>query len=251
MPQDESAPGRAEWPTLSAPARLLRAGLGEPIFLFPGGGGDLRELDSLRACLHTKRPLVGVAYWETGVDGVEPQSVDAMATFAHNVIQAHQTHGLYSLVGYSIGGLVAVEIARRLAREGKSVAPPILIDAIPPISSWPKRALLRAIPALARRRILRLIRERLNGGEKPIAEVSETAQRLRLLYFDYRPRPYPGRIGLLYARNEPGYGGVAPKIWKGLANEVDSYPIDSTHIEILRDDSAVQTVAKTIDELTH
>ena len=157
MPQDEFAPGRAERPLLSAPARLLRAGLGEPIFLFAGGGADLRELDGLLACLHTKRPLVGVAYWEAGVDGVEPRSVDAMATLARDAIQAHQTQGLYNLVGYSIGGLVALELARLLTDDGLSIAPPILLDAIPPIASWPKRALLRALPVLVRKRVLAVI----------------------------------------------------------------------------------------------
>ena len=232
MPQDEFAPGRAERPLLSAPARLLRAGLGEPIFLFAGGGADLRELDGLLACLHTKRPLVGVAYWEAGVDGVEPRSVDAMATLARDAIQAHQTQGLYNLVGYSIGGLVALELARLLTDDGLSIAPPILLDAIPPIASWPKRALLRALPVLARRRISRLMRERLNGGDKPIAtEVNQTAPRLR--------QPIPttalGIIPTAYAcsmlRNELGYGGVAPIIWRRLANEVDTYPIASTHMK--------------------
>lgn len=250
MPQVEFAPGRAERPLLSAPARLLRAGLGEPIFLFAGGGADLRELDGLLACLHTKRPLVGVAYWEAGVDGVEPRSVDAMATLARDAIQAHQTQGLYNLVGYSIGGLVALELARLLTDDGLSIAPPILLDAIPPIASWPKRALLRALPVLVRKRVSRLLRERLGAGDKPITEVNPTAPHFAQAYSSYRPRHYPDRIRLLYACNELGYGAVAPMIWRRLAKEVDTYSIASTHVEMLRADPAVQAVAQILDEVT-
>ena len=109
MPQNDfaGAPGCVERPQSAAPAQLLRAGLGEPIFLL-SGSGDLLELDRLVAQLRTKRPLVGIAYWEAGADGEEPRSIEAMAASARNAIRAYQTHGRCTLVGYSTGGLVAV-----------------------------------------------------------------------------------------------------------------------------------------------
>ena len=249
MPQNDFAPGCVERPLSAAPAQLLRAGLGEPIFLL-SGSGDLRELDRLVAQLRTKRPLVGIAYWEAGADGEEPRSIEAMAASARNAIRAYQTHGRCTLVGYSTGGLVAVEIARLLTGEGQSVAPPILIDVIPPMASWPKRLFLQALPALAGKRVMRVIRERLDGGDKRVVGIDELAERIRLAYFNYRPRQYPGRVQLLFARNEFGYSPIAPKLWRRLAIGATSYPIDANRAEILRDDRAVHAVAQFIDEIS-
>jgi alpha-beta hydrolase superfamily lysophospholipase len=59
-----------------------------------------------------------------------------------NQIKAHQPNGPYCLCGYSFGGLVAFEIARRLAESGDEVAFVGLFDALMSPLRWPPRAWL-------------------------------------------------------------------------------------------------------------
>src|SRR5262249_13935958 len=108
----------------------IRTGRGQPVFLFSGGGASLRELDALVTALRTQRPLVGVPYWKAHSSDPEPSTVESMADGALQRVLRSQPNGPYSLVGYSLGGLVALEVARKLVERGQSVATPILVDAL-------------------------------------------------------------------------------------------------------------------------
>jgi len=236
-------------PTSSAV--LIRPGRGNPLFLLSGGGADLHELDELVAALRTQRPLFGVPYWQTGKDGSEPASVEAMAAVANASIRAVQSDGRYALIGYSLGGLVAVETARLLIDDGKLVAPPILIDALPYKSCWPKLILLRSIFPRALRRLLRLVRgaARVPGAAPSPPASPEAALRCCAAYRSHRPRRYFGRIHLFSASEEPGRGPLALGIWKNLASGVSYHPIAAKHLEMMRANRAVATIAEKVDSL--
>ncbi|WP_158595995.1 thioesterase domain-containing protein [Oleomonas cavernae] len=60
-----------------------------------------------------------------------PQSVEAIAQNYLGLIRGVQPHGPYHLLGWSFGGLVAHEIARRLRDGGEAVAFLGLLDAYP------------------------------------------------------------------------------------------------------------------------
>ncbi|NLG54127.1 MAG: amino acid adenylation domain-containing protein [Rhodococcus sp.] len=49
-----------------------------------------------------------------------------------SIIRKIQPHGPYQLTGHSLGGIVALEVARELAAAGELVDPPILLDAFLP-----------------------------------------------------------------------------------------------------------------------
>src|SRR5262249_40681208 len=125
---------------------LLRAGRGTsdaPIFLFPGGGGDCAELAGLASRIASPRPLYGGKL--AGSDGDRmPPTVDEVAAQAVEAIGTRQANGPYQLAGYSFGGLVALEAARRLERLGAEVAPPILIDCFFDARYWPASLWLKA-----------------------------------------------------------------------------------------------------------
>lgn len=225
---------------------VLRAGRGQPLFLFSGGGADHRELDPLVAALQTRRPLVGIRYWEAGQDGALPATVEEMADAAVKSVRSLQQGGPYLLAGYSQGGLVALEVARRLIDQGESVRPPILIDALPHRSAWPLPILMRAGIRYMIYRAFGRPRTVAVGGPVLSAD-AESAERCREARAKYRPVRYDGPVTLIHASREPYVGGLAPVIWRRLALRVDSHSVQSRHLDLMAVDSAVAATALVLD----
>jgi thioesterase domain-containing protein len=135
---------------------LLRDGVAdEPVFLFPGSGGDARELARLAESLATPRRIFGISYSADG-EGVDLLGRLAAATIA--ALRPVQPHGPYRLVGYSFGALVAVEVARRLKLAREKVAAPILIDAYYDQKFWPAKAWFSGHLRRARSRLAEISR---------------------------------------------------------------------------------------------
>jgi thioesterase domain-containing protein len=78
--------------------------------------------------LESAHPIYGMQ--AGGIDGVdEPlRSVEAMAQFHLEAIKQLQPHGPYFLIGYSLGGLVVLEIAQRLSAGGEKIALLALVE---------------------------------------------------------------------------------------------------------------------------
>ena len=79
-----------------------------------------------------------------------------MADCYVNAITEVQPHGPYLLSGMCFGGLVAVEIARRLAERGEPIGLLALLDSYPHPRHWPLRQRLDYF-------VLRRIRELLSA----------------------------------------------------------------------------------------
>ena len=103
-----------------------------------------------------------------------------MATLYVEGIQMVQPEGPYYLLGLSVGGMIAVEIARLLQQQGHKVALLGMIDALGP--GYPK--LLPIVPrffsllpytlSLGVKRLPDIIRRKLDGKAKP-ARAKKTA----------------------------------------------------------------------------
>src|SRR5205814_1524831 len=107
----------------------LRAGTSSrPLFLVHALGGDVLHLRPLALALDTDRPVHGLQ--ARGLDPrYEPHTtVEEMAASYVEVIRAAQPDGPVAVAGYSLGGLVAYEIARRLRATGTAVDALGLID---------------------------------------------------------------------------------------------------------------------------
>jgi thioesterase domain-containing protein len=102
-------------------AELKKGDDSPPLFIFPGIGGVALELAELARLIHYNGPIY--ANQPRGLDGSEPPhlSVAAMADYQVGVIKAARPCGPYRLMGYSFGGLVAMEVARRLLAAGDTV----------------------------------------------------------------------------------------------------------------------------------
>ncbi len=107
---------------------LLRPGHGPALVLAPGLSGTVLECRQLVAALATGRPV-----WALQAPGVDDgraplASVPALAAWYAQAVLAAQPPGPLLLVGYSLGGTVALELARQLQAAGVAVQRVVLLD---------------------------------------------------------------------------------------------------------------------------
>jgi acetoacetyl-CoA synthetase len=99
-----------------------------PVFMVHDVTGDVLAYAALAGSLPDSRPIHGVR--ARGLDGRYQldSTVDGMADSAVLGIQSIQRSGPYTLVGYSFGGMVAWEMARKLTAAGQQVDHVVLLD---------------------------------------------------------------------------------------------------------------------------
>jgi non-ribosomal peptide synthetase component F/thioesterase domain-containing protein/acyl carrier protein len=139
--------------TRYVPLVPLKAGDGSrPVFIIPGLGGTVAGLFPMTRRMTYPGAVIGIQ--ARGLAGEDPPyaTVEAMAAEYLREIKARQPDGPYSLCGYSFGGLVAFEMARRLRESGDEVALVGLFDT----TMSPLRWGLRSWLSIVRRRITKL-----------------------------------------------------------------------------------------------
>src|SRR5262249_23036704 len=107
-------------------------GASPPLFCVHPIGGEVLCYRDLARALGAQRPVY--ALQAPGVDGRSAplQSVEEMAAHYLTAMRTVQAHGPYFVGGWSVGGLVAFEMARQLEIEGEEVGLLALIDSLPP-----------------------------------------------------------------------------------------------------------------------
>jgi amino acid adenylation domain-containing protein len=141
--------------TRYAPLVLLKAGQPlPPVFFVHGLGGNVAELFPIARSLTYPGPVFGIQARGLARQDVPHTTVEAMAAEYLKEIKARQPHGPYYLCGYSFGGLVAFEMARRLRESGDEVGLLGLFDTMPSSLGWPLHVWLAAV----RRRLVRFVR---------------------------------------------------------------------------------------------
>ncbi|QIS13618.1 type I polyketide synthase [Nocardia arthritidis] len=109
-------------------AVTLRDGTGDPLFLIHPTGGDVLCYLDLARKLDTVRPVIGIQ--DPALSGATgPEGIGELARLYETVLRSYQPSGPYVLGGWSMGGIVAHEVARRLRDAGDAIAVLILIDA--------------------------------------------------------------------------------------------------------------------------
>jgi amino acid adenylation domain-containing protein len=124
---------RENAPAVYAPLVVLKPGHGTPpLFFVHGVGGGVMELFSVCRKMTWPGPVIGIQ--ARGLDGCDPphNSVEAMAEEYLAAVRKEQPEGPYFLCGYSFGGLVAFELARRLGNGADKVAFVGLFATLPP-----------------------------------------------------------------------------------------------------------------------
>ncbi|WDG89569.1 amino acid adenylation domain-containing protein [Pseudomonas chlororaphis] len=117
-----------------------------PLFFAPGAGGHVPYLHALAGELAGTFRVWGMHL--TGADEVTDDTtrVEAIASELIVDIRRVQPHGPYRLGGHSFGGLIAFEIARRLASQDEQVTLLAVVDSIPPGQTEQQTTMKRSWP---------------------------------------------------------------------------------------------------------
>jgi amino acid adenylation domain-containing protein len=123
---------RENAPAAYCPLVVLKPGQGTPLFFIHGVGGGVMELFNICRRMSWPGPVIGVQ--ARGLDGCDHphSSVEEMADEYLMAVRKQQPEGPYFLCGYSFGGLVAFELARRLSDSADKVAFVGLLATLPP-----------------------------------------------------------------------------------------------------------------------
>jgi thioesterase domain-containing protein len=208
---------------------VSEAGARTPLFyVLPGW--YIPEAERLSRHLGSEQPLYAVVPDARPGGALHNRSRDEIVSACIDAIQNVQPRGPYALIGRSIGGSLAFEIAASLMRSGESVgfigmldthypgissfrsfpAPLRYIEfvlgdlAVLPRSSWSKY--LRRLPARAVGRAWRSWRGSRSQPERAEASLKTGLEGL----FSQAPEPFPGRL-VLFAAESSRHRGVVDR----------------------------------------
>ena len=227
-----------------------------PFFCVHGAGGNVLRLRDLAAHLGQSRAFHAIA--ARGLDGhrFPFDRIEDMAEEYLGTIREQQPSGPYLLGGFSIGGVIAFEMARQLRAGGERAALVVLIDsalpgpdrrADPAASPDPDRGITRTRAARLRRLAGIAVDEaRLGVGLRiPITRRSGYLLRTsrRLLRGYTVDAPYDGRVLLVRPSDDP----PAEASWRRLAPDLEAVTVTATHHEGLLDEPNAARVATVIE----
>jgi acetoacetyl-CoA synthetase len=250
---------------------LKEGGAGEPLFIVHGVGGTVFDLAPLGKEIESDGPVYAIQ--ARGIDGQDTPitSIHEMADYYVEAIR-DVTNGPYRLAGYSFGGMVAVEMARRLGAE--NVETLILLDSFAHPQTWPKASryqvraakLLRQIRNKAKnpRDLLNLVSRKLrrsaSAGQQdpandnrlvalrdwlgtvradlpaPLREARIAGSKALLAYW---PKPYAGKVTFLKARAFSDTFPMSPRgVWQNQVAGMDVRMLSGSHASIVNEDAA-------------
>ncbi|MBN1209743.1 MAG: amino acid adenylation domain-containing protein [Myxococcaceae bacterium] len=254
-----------------SPLVLLREGGARPplFWIHPVGGGVLCY-QPLLARLPTDRPHYGLR--SVGLLGVErPEALAELAREYVRHVIAVQPDGPVHLAGWSLGGVLAFEMARQLEAQGRKVAALVAIDAMlepdtEVTAEWEALELAALVAAelglreeqaqalLAEGGLARLARhgaEALGGvGPEQLQHVLEELRRNLGALRRYRPGPYLGRMLLLAASERGGSLEATPQaIWSPwVLGGLECRPLAGDHYQLMREPH-VGAVAEAVQQV--
>jgi acetoacetyl-CoA synthetase len=238
----------------------LKAGEGAPPLYFVHGlGGSVVDLFPVARRLGYPGAVVGVQACGLAAREKPHTSVEAMAVEYLRAIKARQPEGPYHLCGYSFGGLVAFEMARRLRQAGDEVGLVALFDTTLGALRWPASVWLD----LARGRLARVpdiavgawkgisnFVKRIAGKLKVEAaptqakdlprilksaptRVLTTAAAAFLASARYRPGFYPGEVKLFIPDERDPALPSSQAIWRRHARSLSVVPVAGDHLTMM------------------
>lgn len=160
--------------TTSAIIPLAVGGSGPPLFCIHPAGGTVFCYRPLAELLQDQRPVYGLQ--AQGITGGEQphQTLTEMAGYYADAIKQIYPGGPYHLLGWSLGGNIAFEVARTLQEEGKQIDSLVLLDS----------GLISESEPLKEADFLPLIAALFPGGEhSPLEELRQKSTQEQLTYF--------------------------------------------------------------------
>ncbi|WP_328784617.1 amino acid adenylation domain-containing protein [Streptomyces canus] len=261
-------------PTVAGLARRLRGGTSgaapldavlplrtrgdkEPLFCLPPASGLAWGFAGLARHLDPERPLYGLQ--SQGLPPDRPRTDSLRATVADHLarIREIQPEGPYHLLGYSMGGLVAYDVAVTLQKQGHEVALLAMLDAFPGI--WIDRgaratdrpALLRSLLGILGRpqpddtepltdtRFAELVRRvpdmTASLDDAELAALVEVTAGNRRLMEEFAPTSYRGDLLFFTAAQDPDTHPERHRAWQPYVDgRVDNHDLPCVHGEMTR-----------------
>lgn len=217
-----------------------------PFFMVHGVGGNVVGFHELARHMKPDYPFYGLQC--QGLDGKRAGHTRLEDMAAHYIgeIRTVQAKGPYQLGGFSLGGLVAYEMACQLVAGGEDVSLLVLFDAYAsnpkPVNeslldllrnpAWGK---LLQLPQALRKKIRRTIRARLLP--KHLINVRLTNARAAE---QYRLQPYSGKVTLLRAGQTWRVSEDPNNGWTPLVGALETIEIPGGHVDILGEPHVVR-----------
>jgi thioesterase domain-containing protein/acyl carrier protein len=231
-------------PELS-PLVLLKSGERDlNLFIVSGLGGGPAEFFQLSKYLRGPHFVYGLQ--AKGIEGFDEPSarIEEMADFYMRAISRVQPRGPYNLIGYSLGGLVALEISRRLAARGEKISFLALVDAYPHLRFLPFRQLVGLLFRRSVRRIAGLAKpprtEIRLGGLASVEDIPTFApafdhvrESAFLAFRRYKPTFYPGSVKFIRAAEFSGFPRDPKAVWSHLVNDIEVQTVPGNHLAML------------------
>ncbi len=222
-------------------------GAGRPVFCFPGLGATAYAFHLLSERIGADRPMLAIEMHRLELDPHLLRSMEYTAEAVAGRIMSVQPEGPYALLGYSFGGQLAVEVARKLVGRGQTIESLIVLDAYPPGVEKRRRGLRRIAAHLRMMTrdgapyISSRIRKRIYT---PKSETERRMMEAKKLCEEacgaYRPESFPGALTLVHATRhdehievlnpDGGFGWVSV-----CAGGVEVIPMSCHHLEFFQE----------------
>ncbi len=274
-------------PTIENLARILRMGDGtsshptlvplqprgarKPLFFVHPSGGSVHWYVGLANYIDADQPLYGIQAKGLSAGEEIHTSIEAMAAYYVSAIRSLQPTGPYHLGSWSLGVIIAFEMAQQLVAMGESVAFLGLVDQGPvPPGNAPVDDAAYLVDSFGKHLPLSIetLRQMAPGDQikhvyelaiqtqwiRPDVSLQQFGHFVRILrtYHDawrvYHARPYPGKITVFRATNSRPDSADAPDLgWAELANGgVEVHDVPGDHISVMVDDAQVKILAQQI-----
>ncbi|MEO8270923.1 MAG: alpha/beta fold hydrolase, partial [Aureliella sp.] len=255
-------------------APLKVSGTRAPIFMVHPPGGIVVCYRELARQLSAEQPLLALR--SRGLHGAEPlpPTLTAMAADYVEAVRGYQTQGPYTLGGWSLGGLVAYEMAQQLLLDGEELSQLILLDTTIPVGATelvPPSAMVNVgleygieltldeLGALAPEEQLRFLWEHAKGlgvleDSSPPEVVARVLRDLQQLFHHhvqlsraYRIQPLAGKIELIRPSETPvAQLGSKDRGWSHLARSTRVHFVSGQHHSMVQQPH-VEQLAQIID----
>jgi thioesterase domain-containing protein len=235
-----------------------------PLFCVHPSGGDVLCYMEVARQLGADQPVYGLRATPLTHPETGPASLEALATLYLEAIVALRPQGPYYLSGWSMGGVLAFEMARQLEERGAQVAFLGLLDShLPPSQLADAQTLLASfigdlvgmadlpfataapagtpVPDIDTQ-LRTLLLSAQQASVLPSGVDADYIRRLFAIFREnlrilcaYQPRPYAGQLTLLRASAFSGGEQVELTYgWRQFARDMHSYTLPGNHYTMLR-----------------